>query len=167
MEVRNCTESDFSANEEWEQIWEELMMMEAFPLCIDNLKETELKNTLSSGEGSSVEVEVKKCRGQSCNKRAEINLYVENLQVQVYGLFDKVSFSSQSPRPTFSQNQLLAKAILYEDMTIHSELLLRRNVYETYGGLVTMIGQPTSSGYFYDVGNFNSYQHKRLRTSPS
>lgn len=77
--MRLCTKKDFNRNKDWQAVWEELEENKSYPMCIDNLKDANLMNTLSSATGSSVNIELKKCRGVGCNPRNTVNSFVGNI----------------------------------------------------------------------------------------
>jgi hypothetical protein len=64
-------------------------------------------------------------------------------------------------------NTILSKAVMTDDKTVQTELLIRRNTYETYDGLSNVFGNPTKTGHFYDIGSLLSYEYKRLLTNPA
>ena len=72
--------------------------------------------------GNSVNIEVKKCRdkttlGTPCeSNKPTINAYIDNLEIDVYGVFDQISFAKKDDmKPVFSQYKILSKAVLKND----------------------------------------------------
>ena len=69
-------------------------------------------------------------------------------------MFNKIDFSIKDEEPMFSTYDNLNMKALRLDQAIWQGVLLRKNEYQTYDGLVNMNAWPTLEGEFFENAGF-------------
>jgi len=87
-----------------------------------------------------------------CRSEEEIDIFMEDLQVDVWQLGEKIDFLKYGQKPVFKAAELVASELLNDPrVTIERLLLLRRHEIETEDDFISL-GQQTYSGQFYRIG---------------
>jgi len=112
-EARPCKESDFNKTHEMKEIYKKLMLGHAHPVCMDHVEDFHMQNSLEDPlSGRAVTFNIDICKGPLCAPKAEIENYVDVVNVRAYGVFDRVQYTKREGKPFFKELELISQTPL-------------------------------------------------------
>lgn len=88
LPTRNCTKEDFSKSKKTRDHWEVLMKNGYKPICLDSMEDIKFKNSGIMFSGGVLNLGLYKCAGEGCKNSTEVDDFINQMEVMVFGFFD-------------------------------------------------------------------------------